>query len=140
MFAIEMLEPEPPLGRGQITVGDFVEEFEADLTFWDADDYREHWRRALDRLTEDDDAVTCLVTSMVDPANTNFVLCWPLYRAGETVFVRNSLIFFDELAEPFDPAQPWASISTVREESDEDGHRISEWTTEMTRIMEFRSR
>jgi hypothetical protein len=29
--------------RGRITVGDFAEEFEADLTFWDGDDYRASW-------------------------------------------------------------------------------------------------
>ena len=79
MFAIELLEPVPPIGRGRITVGDFAEEFETDLRFWAADDYREHWRRALDQLAEHDGTVSCLVTSMADPAR---FAARPPYRAS----------------------------------------------------------
>jgi CdiI N-terminal domain len=68
LFAIELLEQDGPPGEsagGRITVGDFVEEFEASLTFWGADDYRASWRAALSVL-EAGSATSCLVSSLTD--------------------------------------------------------------------------
>jgi CdiI N-terminal domain len=53
---------------------------------------------------------------------------WPLYREGDRVHVQNTLVFLDQLPEPFDPAQPWRSTAP-REVISDDGKPISEWTT-----------
>jgi hypothetical protein len=137
MFSIDVLERQAPVGRGRITIGDFAEEFEMDLSFWAAEQYETSWRDAFLQLASATGAVSCLVTSMADPADANFVFCWPLYRDGDTVRVRNNVLFLDELDEPFDPERPWASVPADFEAADEDGNRISEWTTDMSQVYEF---
>ncbi|WP_226963066.1 hypothetical protein [Streptomyces mimosae] len=121
---------------GVIRIGDFQEDFHASLSFWSADDYRRSWRSAFVALADDSAATSCLVTSITDPANSNFIFCWPLYRSGETVFVQNSLIFLEELTSPFDPAEPWHSV-LPRETVSEEGRPISEWATTMSALGAF---
>jgi hypothetical protein len=67
---------------GRITVRDFGENFPMDLTYWDVERYQASWVRALKVLERADDAVSCLISSITDPANSNIVFCWPLYRSG----------------------------------------------------------
>jgi hypothetical protein len=139
VFAIELLGQDPvsETARGRITLGEFTEGFEADLTYWGVEDYRRSWLAALSVLETGPGATSCLVSSITDPASSNFVFCWPLYRAGDDVFVQNALVFLDELTVPFDPARPWLSVQP-RATVDEDGNRISEWRTEMAGIRRFR--
>jgi hypothetical protein len=113
------------MARGIIQIGDFRETFIASLFYWSADDYRTSWH-----------STSCLVTSITEPDNSNFIFCWPLYRIDETEFVRNSIIFLEELGDRFDTAAPWKSIRP-RETVAEDGHRISEWRTTMTALRQF---
>jgi hypothetical protein len=139
VFAIELLEQEGPSGdsiRGRITVGAFTEDFEASLTFWNPDDYRASWRSALSVLAAAETATSCLVSSITDPATSNFVFCWPLYRDGDDVYVQRSLIFLDELPGEFDPTRPWLFVQP-RSTVDEDGNHISEWHTDMAAIRQF---
>jgi hypothetical protein len=141
VFAIELLEQDGPPEdsiRGRITVGAFTEEFEASLTFWTADDYRASWRAALSVLAGGETTVSCLVSSITDPATSNFVFCWPLYRDGDDVYVQSSLIFLDEISGKFDPARPWLFVQP-RSTVDEDGNRISEWHTDIASIRQFRT-
>jgi hypothetical protein len=139
VFAIELLEQEGASVdsvRGRITVGAFADEFEASLTFWSADDYRASWRSALSVLAAAETATSCLVSSITDPATSNFVFCWPLYRDGDDVYVQSSLIFLDELPGEFDPARPWLFVQP-RSTVDEDGNHISEWHTGMPAVRQF---
>ncbi|MEU0649506.1 hypothetical protein [Streptomyces umbrinus] len=92
---------------GRITVGEFAETFRMDLSFWSVSEYRRSWKRALQVLAGDEAASSCLISSITDPENSNFVLCWPLYRSGEDVYVRNSAVFRGELDSGFDPEEPW---------------------------------
>jgi hypothetical protein len=139
VFAIELVGQDPATesARGRITLGDFAEEFDADLTYWDTGDYQRSWHQALTVLETDDKATSCLVSSITDPATSNFIFCWPLYRDGDDVYVHNAIIFLEELTVPFDPARPWLSVQP-RETVDEDGNRISEWRTDMDEIRRFR--
>jgi hypothetical protein len=121
---------------GTIRIGEFSEDFLASLTFWSANDYRKSWRRSFEVLDGDDPSTSCLVTSITEPEASNFIFCWPLYRAGETVFVQNSIIFLEELTEPFDAAAPWKSVRP-RETVNEDGLPISEWCTTMMALRRF---
>ena len=145
MFAIELQSP-PRAGEGnggaaeasgRITIGDFTETFWAPLGFWGESDYRRSWRDAFEVLNADPDSMSCLMTSMTDPRASNFLVCWPMYRAGEDVHVQNALIFLDEAgAEDFDLAAPWGFVGP-RRETDEDGNKISEWITSMDSLREF---
>jgi CdiI N-terminal domain len=144
MFAIE-LQSSPGAGDGNddgagafgtIMIEDFSETFVVPLGFWDESDYRRSWRSAFEVLDADPHSVSCLMTSMTDPRNSNFLVCWPMYRAGEDVFVQNALIFLDEAGEDFDPASPWGLVEP-RQGTDEDGNKVSEWITSMDSVREF---
>ena len=122
---------------GRIAVGDFMETFRMDLSFWSVDDYRRSWSRALLKLEEGETSTACLISSITDPANSNFAFCWPLYRSGEEVFMQNSLIFLGELEATFDMENPWSFVER-RRVIDDDGNRISEWSTKMSHVRQFR--
>ncbi|MFJ7271318.1 hypothetical protein ACIQV3_32530 [Streptomyces sp. NPDC099050] len=127
-------QEDEPLGR--IVIADFVEHFRTDLCFWSKQDYWRSWLAAIEVLEEQGHAASCLVTSIADPGSSHVAMCWPLYREGERVFVQNAMIIFDDLPVPFDIDRPWLSIqphTTV----DEDGNRISEWSTDMESVREF---
>jgi len=124
------------VASGRIIIDDFTETFRAPLGFWGESDYRRSWRQAFEVLNADPHATSCLMTSMTDPVNTNFLTCWPMYREGEEVYIQNALIFLDEIEQDFDPAAPWDSVRP-REAIDEDGNKISEWITSMSSLREF---
>ncbi|WP_420809079.1 hypothetical protein [Amycolatopsis suaedae] len=71
-----------------------------------------------------------------DPSAVRFMWGWPLYRAGEVVYVHDNLIIPDELSSPFDLERPWQSIPE-RTVVDEDGNAVSEWVTSMGEIRDF---
>jgi hypothetical protein len=126
----------PPEASGRIVIGDFTETFRVPLGYWNESDYRRSWRQAFDVLNADQRSMSCLMTSMTDPGNSNFLVCWPMYREGENVYIQNAIIFVDEIREAFDPAAPWDFIRP-RQVIDEDGNKISEWITSMNSLREF---
>lgn len=144
MFAIDLQSPREAVeendgsaeASGRITIGDFTETFRVPLGFWGESDYRRNWRQAFEVLDANQHSTSCLMTSMTDPRNSNFLACWPMYREGEDVYIQNAIIFLDEIGEAFDPAAPWAYVQP-RHGIDEDGNKISEWTTSMYSLREF---
>ena len=144
MFAIELRPHQqareedagPATATGSIVIGGFTETFAVPLGFWGETDYRRSWQRAFEVLDGDPHATSCLMTSMTDPATSNFLLCWPMYREGQVVHIQNALIFPGETAGAFDPAAPWACV-TPRQAVDEDGNKISEWRTSMDSLRKF---
>jgi CdiI N-terminal domain len=117
-------------------IGDFTETFVVPLGFWGEADYRASWRRAFEVLEGDPCAVSCLMASMTDPVTSNFLICWPMYREGEDVYVQNAIVLLDEIEGPFDPGAPWGSLGP-RRGMDDDGNRISEWATSMGSLREY---
>ncbi|MDN5385716.1 hypothetical protein QEP66_27245 [Streptomyces sp. LB8] len=107
-----------------------------DLSFWSVSEYRRSWIHALNRLDGQESVDSCLVTSITDPASSNFIFCWPIYRRGEEVFVQNSLIFLDEICGQFNVEEPWLHIGP-RCTVNEDGARISEWKTDISEVRRF---
>ena len=126
----------PDHAVGRIFIDDFVESFRIKLGYWSVDDYRRSWCAALQVLEENKHSRSCLAVSMSDPATTNFIFLWPLYREADVVYVQNSVLFLDE-AKSFNPDSPWLSVPP-RERVNEDGQAISEWMTDMASIREFR--
>jgi hypothetical protein len=144
MFAIE-LQSSQETGEensahgeasGRIIIGDFTETFSVPLGFWDESDYRRSWRQAFDVLKASPHSKSCLMTSMTDPRDSNFLACRPMYREGEDIYIQEAIIFLDEIKEPFDPATPWRYVG-ARQIIDEDGNKISEWVTSMDSLREF---
>ncbi|MFE5935756.1 hypothetical protein ACFQ69_10260 [Streptomyces sp. NPDC056470] len=144
-FAIEAIDDTisegvtslPSEAVGRIKVGEFTEKFLMDLSFWTVDDYRRSWDAALRKLEDAENSTSCLIASITDPAASNFISCWPMYRDGEVVYVQNSIIFLDELHEQFNPQEPWRYVED-RSTVDEDGNRISEWSTSTSQVRRFR--
>ncbi len=143
MFSIELQENQEAGERGgdsevsgKIVIGDFTETFRVPLGFWREADYRRNWRQAFDVLDAAPHATSCLMTSMTDPSNSNFLSCWPMYREGDNVYIQNAIVFLDEVGKDFDPEEPWRAVGP-RQSIDEDGNKISEWTTSMGSLREF---
>ena len=136
MFSLTITEPRPnDLAWGRVTVCDFSERFEADLSYWSPDQYRQHWTEAV-RLVVADEGPVAFVTSMRDPETANFIVWWPAWRDGDRVFVQNQLLFLDQLAEPFDEADPFRGLGSFGREG-EDGDRISTWETTVREVEAF---
>ena len=144
MFAIELQSPleagkendDSAETSGKIIIGDFTETFRVPLGFWNESDYRRSWRQAFEVLNANPQSTSCLMTSMTDPRSSNFLVCWPMYREGEDVYIQNAIIFLDEIEGAFDPAVPWDYVEP-RHGIDEDGNKISEWITSMDALREF---
>jgi hypothetical protein len=86
-------------------------------------------------LNADPRPTSCLMTSMTDPREGNFLICWQMYRAGEDVYIQHALILVAE-TEDFDLAAPWDHIGP-RRGTDDDGNKISEWVTSMDSLRKF---
>jgi CdiI N-terminal domain len=101
---------------------------------WDRRLYERHWARALRRLLEGASR-SALITSYVEPGLADYLMWWPLYREGDSVYVQNHMLFYAQLAKPFSPEDPWESVPARRNVNAE-GLRISEWVTDLASVRE----
>src|SRR5215218_8388097 len=104
-------------GYERIVLNDFHETFVSPFVFWRRGTYQNHWRESLERALLGKD--TCLITSMYDPANANFIFWWLLYNEGEKVKVRNHLLFLNSLSEPLRAERPYSSIPEYHKKAEE---------------------
>jgi hypothetical protein len=128
-------EDDPLVALGELRLGEVHEYFQSVLGFWELGDYTKSWAIGLRRILAGA-SISCLATSVTDPATANFVETWPLYREGVDVYVHNKFLFLDQLAHEFDPKAPWESIGP-RSVVNEDGQRISEWRVRLDDIRYF---
>lgn len=115
--------------HGIIQIGGFQEKFKISTSFWSLENYVEHWKKSILR-TINGSQKSCLITSLYDPQNANFLFWWLLYRNKNKVFIQNAILFFDQLKEPFDLKNPYTSIPP-REIITDDGLTISEWSIDI---------
>lgn len=141
-FLIELLpeavpteESEAPAQYGVITLGSFRERFVALTTFWNADDYRSHWRKAVARIVETG-SDSCLITSLHDPTVSDMLFWWPMYRVGDRVRIQNGILLFEQLDEPFRLDNVFGFIPPRSTHSD-DGEPISEWEVDTVALRAF---
>ncbi len=120
---------------GQIVIGEFSEQFNSPIEYWNASDYRKQWTEALQRITGGAD-LSCLITSMKDPQSAEFIVWWPMYRVGKTVFIQNQLMFLKDVRGEFEESNPYLLIQS-RETMTDDGEPISEWETTVVAIRNF---
>jgi hypothetical protein len=130
MFAIDFISnPQIEFGelasRGQITLGEFSEEFVAPLVFWTVDEYRKQWREAAKRILNSYEN-SCFVTAMRKSPFDGAIFLWPAYKDGEAVHVQQKLVLPGTVEGSFDPLNPHAQV-TKRQTLSEDGKLISEW-------------
>ena len=115
-FSISFLpERVTSLNRGEkaaygiIQIGDFQERFISSLNFWRIDDYKKHWRKALERVVGGEDR-SCLITSLTNPKRANFITWWPIYRKGDSLYFQNQCFFLEKLKTDFDPDDPYDQV------------------------------
>jgi len=117
-----------------IVIGDFKESMNIPLTYWNINDYKKSWLKSLDEgLTKKNHAA--LAVSMYEPELANFVFVWALYFKAEIVHVQNSIIFLEE-HKKFSPEKINEFIDE-RTTHDEDGMKISEWSTNLDSVLDF---
>jgi hypothetical protein len=121
--------------RGKIRLGEFVEAFESSLQFWTRQDYEKQWVNGVRRVVlEHSDS--CLISSLTDPENSNFIFWWPIYIDGDKAIFHNQVLFINECQHKFDASQPSRSLHP-RETVDEDGNKISEWFVQIADLEEW---
>jgi hypothetical protein len=120
---------------GEIVIGRFREQFAAPVAYWKPNEYERQWVEGIERILRQHES-SCLVTAMRDPKHADHISVWPLYRAGNVVYVQNHIVVFSELRQPFDGNAPYASIRE-RETLSDDGAPISEWTTQVSVLRRF---
>jgi CdiI N-terminal domain len=123
---------------GKICVGDYAETFITSLVSWNPNAYERHWVSALRRLLEGA-SKSALITSYVEPELADHLVWWPLYREGDTVYVQNHMLFYDQLEKPFSPRDPWQTVPQRRTVNGE-GQRISEWVTDLSSVQKCLAR
>lgn len=138
-FNIEVISKKPVIidgfkrYRGQISIGDFKENFYMATDNWSITDYQKQWKEGLERIKTHDSS--CLVVDFEGPIDNPWVELWALYKEGETIFIHNRCLFYEAFQEvskdlpPFDLTSCYLYIVLPRETIDEDGNKISEWQT-----------
>lgn len=117
---------------GEIHINSFSESFHSPISYWNRSEYLSQWRSGFNEIISGKKK-TAIVTSMYDPTSANFIVIWPLYLVGKDVFIRNRILFIEDLKEPFNEAK-LSSYIDDRETIDEDGEVISEWKVSVSDI------
>jgi len=121
MFAIRVLPQSQADSDGQrlgeITIGDFREQFACNPVVGAIEEMGAQWRQQLIRLFQGEPAVALVR----DPR-----FAWIIYREGDQCFLQEKLSI-DGNFRNIDP----------RRTLTEDGHSVSEWTTTALAIREF---
>lgn len=141
-FSIEYVsrsEKSPELGnsiyRGRIVLDDYRESFESLIGYWSPADYQAQWQSGLERIADENNP-SCLITSVYDPENSEYLTWWLLYPLRDRIAVQNQLLLFANLARPFELATPFESVPARRTVSTE-GDPISEWTVARESVVAF---
>jgi len=131
-LSIKMIDRKPKKYgiTGKIVIDDFVELFDSPLDWWSIEDYELQWKEGLKRLLDHDNS--CLVVAINDPNCCKFIEWWRLYKVGNKVYIRNSIIIADIYNEFIGDKQFTAQtcydfIPERGSTYDEDGSKISEW-------------
>ncbi len=119
--------------KGEININDFKETLYPSLDWWSLDDYRLQWQEGLRRLIDHDRS--CLVATVDNPKLRKFIEWWLLYKIGDKVYIRNSIVLSDIYEEyigdkPFTVDNCYDFIPGKGESYDEDGNKIAEWVVD----------
>jgi hypothetical protein len=124
-----------PAAYGELAIGNHREGFCASLYEWSKEDYESQWRHAIRSLLEGKDRAA-LIVEYISPLASWKLESWPMYAVGETVYLQNHLLSYEQLTRPFSMQEPYTSLRD-RKTINEDGNRISEWSVSFPEIEEF---
>ena len=118
----------------KIVIDDFWESLQLPLSYWDLNDYKCSWVASLNQgLNSKSHAA--LTVSMYDIEQANFLFIWVLYFQDNIVFLQNKVLFLEE--HPSFSIEKINEFITPRATYTEDGHKISEWHTDLKSIIDF---
>lgn len=117
-----------------IIIGDITERLHIPISYWSLGDYKRSWISSLAQGI-DNKKHSALTVSMYEPVLTNFIFVWVVYYHGDVAFIQNKIIFLNE-CHNFTP-QTINDFIGERETHNEDGMRISEWTTDLSSVVAF---
>ena len=120
---------------GEIKIGRFHESFEASLTYWNKEQYRNHWQREVQRVVDGGEK-SALITTMYHPKRANFIFWWPMYRFDDRVIFQNHILFLDQIEGVFDPENPQLYLGDYVGNT-EGEHQISEWDSSIKDLKDF---
>lgn len=138
-FNIEIISKKPIIingnkeYKGQITIGDFQENFYMSIDNWSVPDYKKQWKEGIERIKTHDSS--CLVVNFAGSIENPWIELWTLYREGETIFIHNQYLFYEVFQErsqglpSFDSKSCYLYIALPRQTVSESGRKISEWQT-----------
>lgn len=128
-------DPATPQARGILILGEAKEYFGSSLHQWSKRDYEAQWRHAIKTLLDGKDRAA-LITEYLGPEVATHLEWWPMYVAGNAVFIQDQLLLYDQLAEPFS-AEDAFSFLRERRTTNNEGKKISEWVIGMPELEEF---
>lgn len=119
---------------GEIRIGSFCERFASSVLYWSRARYEQQWISAAKHIIHGERAA--MITSLEDPACSNFVRWWALYREVDSIVMQEQVYFLDEHPGPFDPELVHQHVIN-RETVSESGEPVSEWFTSVASIVDF---
>jgi hypothetical protein len=128
-------DPSTPAATGLLVIGDAKERFLASLYQWSKVDYERQWRQAINVLLRETKK-SALITEYLSPDVASHFVWWPMYVVGNTVFVQNHLLFYEQLREPFAVANA-PSFVRERQTLNDEGQKISEWSVSLSEVEAF---
>jgi hypothetical protein len=133
-LVFEFEDPTTPAALGRITIGDCDETFVSSLYRWSKEEYEVQWLHAIKSVLSGCEKAALIVEYLGPEAGR--LRWWPMYRIGNIVYLREQILFFDQLQEPFSLENAFSFVHD-REEFDEDGNRLSEWAADLSEVEEF---
>jgi hypothetical protein len=124
-----------PAASGVLIIGDSKEGFVSSLYQWSKQQYETQWKQAV-RILLEGNSKAALITEYLSPDAASHLQWWAMYREGETVYLQNHLLFYDQLEKPFSIENPYESLQD-RETISQEGQQISEWSVSILEIEQF---
>ncbi|BFI71081.1 hypothetical protein [Yersinia pseudotuberculosis] len=118
----------------KIVIDDFWEPLQLPLSYWELKDYKRSWLASIEKGLHSKNHAA-LAVSMYDPEQTNFIFVWVMYFQDDIVFLQNKVLFLED--HPSFTIENINDFITSRVTHTEDGHKISEWRTDLNSIMTF---
>lgn len=122
------------MAAGELVLGEFKENFIANLYQWNKTDYEAQWRSAIKALLEG--SKSALIVYYVSPEFADNFEWWRMYKAENVVYFQNQLPSYDQFLQPFS-LEKITSFVGDRVTVNEDGNRISEWSVPLREVEDF---
>jgi hypothetical protein len=142
MFSINFIEKPSPIQAkntqlGKIVIGEFSELFYSSLSYWNQQQYLNQWKEGIHRICMGDPK-SAVITDMYDPNSSNIAQWWVLRCEGDRVYVRNELLFLENVQETFAETEIYQYIEE-RPLVSQKGQKISQWETNLSDLQDFYS-